>query len=724
MMNPGGIAYPPTRKSDQVDVLHGVRVEDPYRWLEDLDSPETRAWIEAQNAVTQEFLEALPERAALKRRLTTLWNYERHGVPFKKGGRYFFFKNDGLQNQSVLYVQDALAAPARTLLDPNALSPDGTVALTVTAVSEDGKLLAYGLSASGSDWESWRVRRVDTGEDLPDALERIKFSAPAWLRDGSGFFYGRYNRNAGDTGNLEEVNRFQRLYFHRIGDAQEKDALVYKRDDEPDWGFGPQVSEDGRYLIITVWKGTDPRNLVFWKDLSDPEGEVRELIPEFRARFGFIDNEGTRLWFQTDLAASRGRALIIDLVDPAESQWRELLPESPDTLEGVHCTAGRLVAQYLSDAHSRVRLFSLQGAPLGEIPLPGLGTAHGLSGERDDTEMFFGFTAFTFPGTVYRHDFATGETSVFRKPSLDFDAAAFETRQVFYPSRDGTRIPMFLVHKRGLVPDGNVPTYLYGYGGFGVSLTPSFSAGNLPWLEAGGILAVANLRGGGEYGEEWHQAGAKARRQNVFDDFISAAEWLIAEGYTRPERLGIGGGSNGGLLVAACMVQRPDLFAAVMPAVGVLDMLRFHKFTIGWAWESDYGNPDNAEDFRIIRKYSPLHNLKPGTAYPAVLLTTADHDDRVVPSHSFKFAAALQAAVAAGSPGSPAGASQGPQGTAAVAATGRQGTAAGAQGPRPARPALIRIETKAGHGAGKPMTKVIEEAADRWAFLMQATRGI
>jgi prolyl oligopeptidase len=682
--------YPVSKQVDQVDDYHGVRVADPYRWLEDLDSPETRAWIDAQNKVTQGFLEAIPARAALKERLTRLWNYERHGVPFKKGGRTFYFKNDGLQNQSVLYVQDAPEAPARALLDPNALSPDGTVALTVTAVSEDGATLAYGLSASGSDWETWKLRKVSTGEDLPDALERIKFSSPAWLRDGSGFFYGRYDRNTGDTGDLEEVNRFQRLYFHRLGDAQEKDALVYKRDDEPDWGFGPAVSEDGRYLVITVWKGTDPRNLVFWKDLADPAAPVRELISSFRARFGFVGNEGSKLWFQTDLAAPRGRVLSIDLSDPGEDKWRALIPQADETLEEVHCVAERLVAQYLEDAHSRVRVFSLEGKPQGDIALPGLGTAGGLSGERADRETFFAFTAFTFPSTIYRHDFDTGVTSVFRKPVLDFDASAFETKQVFFPSRDGTRIPMFLVHKRGLVPDGNLPTYLYGYGGFGISLTPSFSVGNLPWLEAGGVLAVANLRGGGEYGEEWHQAGAKARRQNVFDDFMTAAEWLIREGYTRPRRLAIGGGSNGGLLVAACMVQRPDLFGAVLPAVGVLDMLRFHKFTIGWAWESDYGNPDKPEDFQVIYRYSPLHNLKPGTRYPAVLLTTADHDDRVVPSHSFKFAAALQAAVS--------------------------GPEAAADG---AAPALIRIETKAGHGAGKPMTKVIEETADRWAFLIR-----
>ncbi|MDB5047189.1 MAG: prolyl oligopeptidase, partial [Fibrobacteres bacterium] len=596
------------------------------------------------------------------------------------GGRYFFFKNDGLQNQSVLYTMTDLEETPRVLIDPNAFSADGTVALTTLGISEDGEYLVYGTSASGSDWETWRTRKVETGEDLPERLDRIKFSSPAWAKDGSGFFYGRFD---GDPAKLEEVNRFQKLYFHRLGENQDRDALIYDRPDQSEWGFSPEVSDDGTTLIITVWKGTDPKNLVFWKDLRDANGPVKELVPEFRAKFGHFGDMGRTLWFLTDLDSPRGRILAIDLDRPEEKHWTELVPQGEDTLESVAAVGNRLVACYLRDAHSVVRLFSFQGGPMGEIALPGLGSVSGFTGERADMETFFGFTGFTIPAAVYRHDFTTGQYGLFRKPMLDFDASQFETEQVFYSGKDGARIPMFLVHKRGLVRDGNAPVYLYGYGGFNISLTPSFSVGSLPWLELGGVMAVANIRGGGEYGEEWHQAAIKERKQTGFDDFIAAAEWLIREKYTRSARLAIGGGSNGGLLVAACMVQRPDLFGAVLPAVGVLDMLRFHKFTIGWAWESDYGSPDRAEDFKTLLAYSPLHNLKPGIEYPATMITTADHDDRVVPSHSFKFAAALQAAQ-----GGPA-------------------------------PTLIRIETKAGHGGGKPMTKVIEETADRWAFLVK-----
>jgi prolyl oligopeptidase len=673
-------AHPPTRKSDQADVLHGTRVEDPYRWLEDLDSAETAAWVEAQNMATFGFLESIPARARLKERLTGLWNHERYGAPFRKGGRYFYFKNDGLQNQSVLYTMLRLEDAPRVLIDPNGFSADGTVAMSTLGVSEDGELLVYGTSASGSDWETWRVRRTATGEDLPDTLDRIKFSAPAWAKDGSGFYYGRFD---GDPSKLDEVNRFQKVYFHRLGDPQERDVLVYHRPDQSEWGFSPEVSEDGNTLLLTVWKGTDPKNLVFWKDLRDPNAEVKELVSGFRAKFAYVGDAGRTLWFLADLDAPRGRVLAVDLDRPEEAHWRELIPQAPETLEGVRPVGGRLVASYLRDAHAVARAFSYAGEPLGEIPLPGLGTVGGFTGQRDDMESFYAFTGFTIPSAIYRHDFATGQSTLFRKPALDFDASAFETRQVFYASKDGTRVPMFLVHKRGLVLDGNAPVYLYGYGGFNISLTPSFSAGNLPWLELGGVLAVANIRGGGEYGKEWHEAGIKERKQTVFDDFIAAAEWLIREKYTRPARLAIGGGSNGGLLVGACLIQRPDLFGAALPSVGVLDMLRFHRFTIGWAWESDYGSPEREEDFRILLAYSPLHNLKPGTAYPATLITTADHDDRVVPSHSFKFAAALQAAQ-----GGPA-------------------------------PTLIRIETKAGHGGGKPIAKVIEETADKWAFLVR-----
>ncbi|MEO7426521.1 MAG: prolyl oligopeptidase family serine peptidase [Fibrobacteria bacterium] len=689
--HPSTLAYPVTRRSDQIDDLHGVRIADPYRWLEDLDSAETAAWVEAQNRVTFGFLEAIPQRARFKDRLTALWNYERYGTPFRKGGRYFYFKNDGLQNHSVLYTLDHLDAEPRALIDPNGLSPDGTVALTTLGLSEDGEHLVYGTSASGSDWETWRIRRVADGQDSPERLDRIKFSSPAWTKDGKGFYYGRFDGDAAQSGGrpdakLEEVNRFQKLYFHRLGDPQEKDTLIYHRPDQSEWGFTPEVSEDGDTLILSVWKGTDPMNLVYWKDLREADAEVKPLVPEFRAKFAHIGDAGRTVWFLTDLDAPRGRVVAIDLERPAQEQWRELIAQSAETLESVAAVGNRMVACYLRDAHSVARMFSLQGDPMGEIALPGLGTVSGFTGERGDMETFFAFTGFTFPATVYRHDFLSGTTALFRKPALDFDASRFETSQAFYAGKDGARIPLFLVHKRGLVRDGNAPVYLYGYGGFNISLTPSFSVGSLPWLELGGVLAVANIRGGGEYGEEWHQAGSREKKQNCFDDFIAAAEWLIAEKYTRPARLAIGGGSNGGLLVAACMAQRPDLFGAALPSVGVLDMLRFHKFTIGWAWESDYGNPDKPEDFRVLLAYSPLHNLRPGVAYPATMITTADHDDRVVPSHSFKFAAALQASSASAEGGGPW---------------------------------LIRIETKAGHGGGKPIAKVIEETADRWAFLVK-----
>ena len=674
------LAYPSTRKTNQVDNLHGTRIADPYRWLEDLDSVETQAWVEAQNRVTFDFLAAIPERQRLRDRLTKLWNYERYGAPFKKGGRYFYFKNDGLQNQSVLYTLSALGAEPQVLIDPNTLSLDGTVSLTVLSVSEDGEYLAYGLSASGSDWENWRIRRISTGEDLPDQLSRIKFSSPVWAKDGSGFYYGRFD---GDPTKLENINRFQKLYFHRLGDLQDQDALVYHRPDQEDWGFSPDLSEDGRFLFIVVWKGTDPMNLLFWKDLGDEQAPVRELVSDFHAKFSRIGDDGKTCWLHTDWDAPRGRILNIALDQMDSKDWQEIVPQSADTLEDVSLVGNRLVAEYLQDAHSVVRAFSFTGDPLGEIALPGLGTAGGFTGERQDQETFFTFTSFIFPTSVYRLDFVTGEINLFRKPTMDFEASDYETHQVFCESKDGTRIPIFLVHRRGLNLDGNNPTYLYGYGGFGISLTPNFSTANLPWLELGGVFAVANVRGGGEYGEEWHQAGAKGLKQNGFDDFIAAAEWLVHKGYTKPQRLAIGGGSNGGLLVAACMIQRPELFGAVLPAVGVMDMLRFHRFTIGWAWVSDYGSPEKPEDFRTLLTYSPLHNVKAGTRYPATLITTGDHDDRVVPSHSFKFAATLQPAQAG------------------------------------LVPILIRIETKAGHGAGKPMTKVIEESADRWAFLVK-----
>jgi len=679
-------AYPQARRSEQADDYHGTVVADPYRWLEDPDSPETRAWVEAENALTFGFLEQIPARAAIQKRLTRLWDFERYGTPSLQGGRYFYGRNDGLQNQGVLYVAETLDAAPRVLLDPNTLSADGTVALAGSAVSEDGNYLAYGLSAAGSDWTEWHVRDVETGEDRTDHLRWVKFSGASWARDGSGFYYSRYDApRAGEE--LQQANYFQKLYFHALGTDQSVDTLVYERPDEKEWGFGGYVSEDGQYLIISIRQGTERKNRVYFKPLATPDAPVVPLLDGFDASYSFLGNDGGVFWFRTDSDAPRGRVVAIDTANPDPAQWREVIPEADETLEGVSLVGQRFIAAYLQDAATLVKVFALDGALQRTVDLPGLGTAGGFGGKRAQTETFYSFTSYTSPAAIYRYDIPTAQSTVFRRPTVDFAQDDFETTRVFYASKDGTRIPLFLTHKKGLTLDGQNPTYLYGYGGFDVSLTPSFSPAVAAWLEMGGVFAVANLRGGGEYGQAWHDAGRRDKKQNVFDDFLSAAEWLIDSKYTSPPNLAIGGGSNGGLLVGACLTQRPDLFGACLPAVGVLDMLRFQQFTIGWAWTSDYGSSDNAEDFAYLLAYSPLHNLAPGTAYPATLVTTGDHDDRVVPAHSFKFAAALQAA-------------QGGQ-----------------------APALIRIETRAGHGAGKPTAKVIEEAADRWAFLVK-TLGV
>ncbi len=676
------LTYPSSHKSNQVDNYHGTLVADPYRWLEDPDSEETRTWIEAQNQITFGYLNEIPTREKIKQRLTKLWDYEKYGIPFKEGERYFYFKNDGLQNQSVLYTLKTLDGQPKVLLDPNKLSEDGTVALSGLSISEDGKLLAYGLSASGSDWQEWKVRDVETGEDLQDHLKWIKFSGASWTHDNQGFFYSRYDEPNEKT-QLEDVNYYQKLYYHQLGKPQSEDVLIYHRPDQKEWGFSGGVTEDGRYLIISVWLGTDSKNLVFSKDLTNPNAEVVELINQFEADYSFIDNDDSVFYFRTDLNAPRGRVIAIDTKNPAPENWREIIPQSAETLESVGILNNQFVADYLKNAHSQIKIFDLKGAFVREVELPGLGSAGGFDGKRHDTETFYIFTSFTIPGTIYRYDMITGKSTIFRQPEVDFNPDDYETKQVFYHSKDGTRVPMFITHKKGIKLDGNNPTYLYAYGGFNASMTPGFSVSLLVWMEMGGVYAMPNIRGGGEYGEEWHQAGMKDKKQNVFDDFIGAAEWLIANKYTKTDKLAIAGGSNGGLLVGACMTQRPDLFGAAIPAVGVMDMLRFHKFTIGWAWTSEYGSADNSEEFPALYAYSPLHSIKPDTAYPATLITTADHDDRVVPAHSFKFAAALQEAHAGDAP------------------------------------TLIRIETKAGHGAGKPTAKIIEEAADKWAFLVR-----
>jgi len=675
-------SYPKARKADTTDVYHGTKVADPYRWLEDPDSPETRAWVEAENKITFAFLESIPARERLRKRLTRLWDYEKFGVPFKEGDRYFLTRNSGLQNQSVLYTTESLDGTPRVLLDPNTLSADGTVALSGLAASDDGAKLAYGLASAGSDWQEWKVRDVQTGRDADDHLRWIKFSSASWTKDGKGFYYGRFPEpKPGED--LKGTNYHQKLYYHRLGTPQADDELVYERPDHKEWQFHGAVTDDGHYLVITVSKGTDDKYRILYQDLRRKGSKPVELIDNFDHEYTFIDNDGPVFWFKTDNGAPRGRVIAIDVNNPAPERWREVIPQAAEALKDVDVVGDHFFASYLKDAHTQVKVFDLAGKAVREVEFPGLGTASGFSGKRSDKETFYAFTSFTAPSTVYRYDVATGKSTVFRKPKVDFDPDLYETKQVFYTSKDGTKVPMFISHKKGLTLDGKNPTYLYGYGGFNIPLTPTFSPANLVWMELGGVYAVPNLRGGGEYGEEWHKAGTTLRKQNVFDDFIAAAEWLIAHKYTSTPKLAIGGGSNGGLLVGACMTQRPDLFGAALPAVGVMDMLRFHKFTIGWAWVDDYGSSDDPEQFRALHAYSPLHNLKPGTPYPATLVTTADHDDRVVPAHSFKFAAALQAA--------------------------HTGDA----------PVLIRIETKAGHGAGKPTAKIIDEAADRWAFLVK-----
>lgn len=674
------LVYPKAKTVDQVDDYHGTKVADPYRWLEDTDSAATHEWVEAENKLTFSYLDQIPYRSAIRDRLLKLWNYERFTVPEQQGGRYFYQHNDGLQNQNVLLVAESLNAEPRVLLDPNTLSSDGTVALAGSALSDDGKLMAYGTATSGSDWTEWHVRDVDTSKDLPDDIKWVKFSGASWTKDNKGFYYSRYDEPKEGTV-MRGANYFQKLYYHRLGTAQAEDKLIYDRPDNKELGFAGGVTDDGRYLVISVWQGTSPKNRLYYKDLTQPDSQVVRLLDDFDAQYSFVDNDGPVFLIQTDLDAPRGRLIAIDIRHPERSNWKTVVAQGADKLESSSIVDNLLLVGYLKDARTEVRVFDLNGKFLRNVDLPGIGTASGFGGKRKDKETFYSFTSFTSPTTIYRYDPAAGQSSVFRKPKVDFDASQFETKQVFYNSKDGTRVPMFLTYKKGLKLDGQNPTLLYAYGGFDISLTPFFSVPNVVWLEMGGIYAQPNLRGGGEYGEDWHLAGTKAKKQNVFDDFIGAAEWLIANKYTSTPKLAIRGASNGGLLIGACLTQRPDLYGATLPEVGVMDMLRFQKFTIGWAWTSDYGSSDNAEDFKWLYAYSPLQNLKPGTKYPPTMISTSDHDDRMVPGHSFKFAATMQADQA---------------------------------GPAPV---LIRIETKAGHGAGKPISKVIDETADAWGFV-------
>lgn len=676
--------YPAARRSDQQDVYHGTPVGDPYRWLEELDTPETQAWVNEQRTLTEGYFSQIPERSLLKERLTKLWNFERYGNPVKRGGKYFFEYNEGTQDQNQLLYTTALDGMPQLLIDPNQLSKDGTVSLAGWVPSPDGMRVAYGLAAAGSDWREWRVRDVATGEDLPDLIRWVKFSEPVWDHAGTGLYYSRYDEpKPGEE--LTAALFFQKLFYHRLGETQAQDTLIHADDGHPKWGFGGEVSDDGHWLVVTVWESSNPKNQVLLRDLTQPNAPLKELITGFDAEYVFLGNQGNQLWFRTDHEADRGQVIVVDAMHPERTAWKTLVPQADETLEGASVVGGRLILSYLKDAHSAVKVYSQNGTLEGELTLPGLGTVTGFTGKPSDQETFYSFTSFTRPATVYHYDIATGKSSIFKAPRVDFNPDDFEVKQEFYASRDGTRIPLFLVSKRNLpnLPEGPRPCLLYGYGGFNISITPSFSVGNLVWLEQGGVYAVPNLRGGGEYGRVWHEAGMQSRKQNVFDDFISAAEYLIDKQITTPDKLAIHGRSNGGLLVGACMTQRPDLFAAAIPGVGVMDMLRFHKFTIGWAWVEEFGSADSAEQFSVLHKYSPLHNLKPGTPYPATLIVTADHDDRVVPGHSYKFAAELQHAQAG------------------------------------VRPTLIRIETSAGHGAGTPVSKRIEQAADELAFLIR-----
>ncbi len=682
--------YPAALRGDHIDTYHGTKVADPYRWLEDLDSPATTAWVAAQNQLTLGFLETLPQRTQFRERLTKLWNYERIGLPFKEGGRTFFSKNSGLQNQAVFYVQEKPGAEPRVLIDPNTLAQDGTVALTATRVSKDGKLVAYGTAAAGSDWNEYRVRSVDTGRDTGDVIKWVKFSGFGWTADNRGFFYSRYPTPTVEAGTGKTFGKLenQRLYYHRLGTPQSEDRLIHEIAAEPKWFVRGGTTEDGRYLVINISRGSAAENLVSLVDLGDPKAPtigapVRPLGDTWGAEYVVVGNDGSTIYVQTTADAPRKKLIAIDAKAPAKANWKTLIPESADVIDSIDIVGGRFVVKSMHDAASRLAVYAKDGKALGTIALPGLGSVGSISGREDEDEFFYNFTSFARPTTNFRHNVATNKGGVFQAPKVAFNPDDYETKQVFYASKDGTRVPMFITHKRGVKLDGGTPAILYGYGGFDISLTPSFSVSMLTWMEAGGIFAQPNLRGGGEYGRAWHQAGTKEKKQNVFDDFIAAAEWLFANKYTSPAKLVLSGGSNGGLLVGAVINQRPELARVAWPAVGVMDMLRFHKFTIGYAWTSDYGSSDEPDGFKYLSAYSPIHNVKPGVKYPAVLVTTADHDDRVHPAHSFKYIAAMQAGVAKDLAN---------------------------------RPAMIRIETKAGHGAGKPTTKAIEEAADKLAF--------
>lgn len=671
------LTYPITAKSDQVDDYFGVKVSDPYRWLENDTAEDVKKWVTEENKVTFGYLEKIPFRNKIKERLTDIFNYPKYSNPFRAGEYYFFSKNDGLQNQSVIYYQKGLDGKPEVFLDPNTMSSDGTAAVSLLGFSKDKKYVAYAINQSGSDWQTIYVMEVATKKLMSDKLEWVKFSGASWKNNG--FYYARYD--APPKGKeFSQKNEYHKIYYHRLGDTQDKDVLVYENKDKPLRYYGASVTEDERFLIIYVSEGTDGTEM-YYKDLQSNQKDFGLLFAGFQDNYSVINNIGDKLLVQTDAGAPNQRVILVDPKNPKKENWKDVIPEKPELLESAATGGGKLFVSYLKDVTTHVYQYSLEGNLEHEIALPALGTAFGFSGDKEDALIFYTFTSFTYPPTIYKYDIASGKSDIWQKSDVKFNPEEYETKQVFYNSKDGTKVPMFLVYKKGIKLDGNNPTLLYGYGGFNISLTPSFSTSRLILLENGGIFAMANIRGGGEYGEKWHNEGKLLKKQNVFDDFIAASEYLIKEKYTSSAKLAIQGGSNGGLLVGACMLQRPDLYRVAFPAVGVMDMLRYHKFTVGWGWAVEYGSSDSLENFKNLYAYSPLHNIKEGVEYPATMVTTADHDDRVVPAHSFKFIATLQERYKGN------------------------------------RPQLIRIDVKAGHGAGKPTSKIIEEQADIWSFM-------
>ena len=680
------LTYPDTRRVDQTDDFHGTQVADPYRWLEDdpRTSPEVADWIAAENEVTRAYLDAIPELPKIRKRLAGLWNFERYSAPWQKGGKYFYFKNDGLQNQSVLYVADSYDGAGRTLIDPNKWTADGTVAMGQTVVSDDGRLLAYARQEAGSDWSNIHVVEVETGHELPDVLKWARHGNIVWNAAGDGFYYARYPEPA-EGEQYQALSLNQAIHFHKLGNLQSADKLIFNQPEHPTWSFWLSRTDDDQFLVLTISRSTDPQNQVLIRRVdAGHDAPWTTLIGDFDNEFGFFGNLDSKLFFVTDLDAATKRVVTMNVDQPGREHLQEIVGPVKATLENASLLDGKLILQYLEDVATRVELFTPTGDPLGEVKLPGIGTAGGFGGDQDDKETFYAFTSYTTPTSIYHYDLVTGATQLIRAPEVEFNPADYESKQVFATSKDGTKVPIIITHRKGLKLDGQNPTLLYAYGGFNISITPTFSIEYAAWMDMGGVIAVANLRGGGEYGEEWHQAGKQLNKQNVFDDFVAAAEWLIAEKYTSSPKLAIMGGSNGGLLVGAVETQCPELFGACLPAVGVMDMLRYDQFTAGHFWRDEYGVATDPEQFKTLFAYSPYHNIKPGTKYPATLITTADTDDRVVPMHSFKYAAALQAAQAGDAP------------------------------------ILIRIETRAGHGAGTPITKRIDQAADKWAFLWHA----